>query len=56
MEMSAITMNLQSIQQCISMSTLKKAMNADAGAVSTLLSDMQAANPAPPAGRLDVRA
>lgn len=56
MEMAAIEMNLQSVQQCISMVTLKKAMNADTGAVSTLLSDMQAANPAPPVGRLDVRA
>lgn len=60
MEISSyMAMNLSSIQQAVSASMLRKAINSDAAAVSTLLSDFSAANPAsaaPSAHRLDVRA
>lgn len=47
--------NMASLQSAVSLAMLRKTMNQDADAVTTLLSGMSAANPAP-ARLLDARA
>lgn len=47
MDMSAMSMNLSSIMQAVNITMTRKAMNADAQAVSDLLVQMEAANPPP---------
>lgn len=54
---STMQMNLQSVQQSLSVSMLRKAMNADASAVEQLLQTMPPVVAAPPSEHLlDVRA
>lgn len=45
---AAMSMNLQSLQQAISMTTLQKAMNVDASGANAVISAIEQANPVTP--------
>lgn len=50
---AAMSMNLQSIQQAISMTTLQKAMNVDASGATAVIEALEQANPiAPPSAHI----